>query len=127
MGMNRTEAITALLRHPRPVRDPLAYELRGSIVQLLAPGTTAPTWTATPQLLAAAIDTAVTRHAAAEAAAAPGAGHALVVHYDDLDLVAACQCGTPLGRARPGTPLDAVAVPWERHLAIGLPLARATA
>ncbi|MFI2437437.1 hypothetical protein [Streptomyces sp. NPDC018693] len=125
--MTRTDTITAVLRHPQPVRDLLAYELGGTVVQLLAPGTTAPTWTATPQLLAEAIDTAVTRHDAAAAAAGPGAGHALVVHYDGTDLVGICQCGTPLGRAHPGKPLDALAVPWERHTALALPLARATA
>jgi len=57
----RTETIAALLRQPQPVREPLAYELRGSVVQLLAPGTTAPTWTATPALLAESIDAALTR------------------------------------------------------------------
>lgn len=57
----RTETIAALLRHPQPpVRPLLAYELRGSVVQLLAPGTTDPTWTATPALLAESIDTAIT-------------------------------------------------------------------
>ncbi|MFJ2007052.1 hypothetical protein [Streptomyces chartreusis] len=57
----RTDTIAALLRQPRPVREPLAYELRGSVVQLLAPGTTDPTWTATPALLAESIDTALTK------------------------------------------------------------------
>lgn len=58
----RTEAIAALLRRPQPpVRPLLAYELRGSVVQLLEPGTTDPTWTATPDLLAESIDIALTK------------------------------------------------------------------
>lgn len=57
--MSRAETIAAVLRHSQPVREPLAYELRGSVVQLLGPGTTDPTWTATPELLAAAIDSAL--------------------------------------------------------------------
>ncbi|WP_435218341.1 hypothetical protein [Streptomyces sp. bgisy034] len=58
----RTDTIAALLRHPQPpVRPLLAYELRGSVVQLLEPGTTDPTWTATPDLLAESIDAAITK------------------------------------------------------------------
>lgn len=58
----RTDTIAALLRHPQPpVRPLLAYELGGSVVQLLAPGTTDPTWTATPALLAESIDAALTK------------------------------------------------------------------
>ncbi|MEU1496103.1 hypothetical protein [Streptomyces sp. NPDC005732] len=57
--MSRTAVIAALLRHPQPVREPLGIELRGSLVQLLAPGTTVPTWQASPELLAAAIDSAL--------------------------------------------------------------------
>ena len=63
---SRTDTIAAVLRQPQPVRQPLAYELRGSVVQLLAPGTTDPTWTATPEVLANAIDTALTRAERAE-------------------------------------------------------------
>ena len=57
--MSRINIIAAVLRHPQPVREPLGIELRGSVVQLLAPGTTDPTWQATPELLAAAIDSAL--------------------------------------------------------------------
>ncbi|WP_320784143.1 hypothetical protein [Streptomyces sp. CRN 30] len=57
--MSRPDAIARLLRRDQPTRTPLAYELRGSVVQFLAPGTTAPTWQATPELLAAAIDQAL--------------------------------------------------------------------
>ncbi|MGW0795139.1 hypothetical protein [Streptomyces sp. NPDC002692] len=56
---SRTATIAAVLCHPQPVRQPLAHELRGSVVQLLAPGTTDPTWQTTPRLLAAAIDSAL--------------------------------------------------------------------
>lgn len=56
---SRASRIAAVLRSPQPVRDPLGFELRGSVVQLLAPGTTDPTWTATPEVLAAAIDSAL--------------------------------------------------------------------
>lgn len=57
--ISRVTTIATVLRHPQPVRQPLAVELRGSVVQLLAPGTTDPTWQATPEVLAAAIDTAL--------------------------------------------------------------------
>ncbi|MFI5685857.1 hypothetical protein [Streptomyces sp. NPDC051636] len=63
--MSRTDTIAAVLRHRQPVREPLGCELRGSVVQLLGPGTTDPTWTATPEVLAKAIDSALqkdTRH-----------------------------------------------------------------
>jgi hypothetical protein len=56
---SRDARIAAVLRAAQPVRDPLGFELRGSVVQLLAPGTTDPTWTATPEVLAAAIDSAL--------------------------------------------------------------------
>lgn len=39
-------------------------------------------------------------------------GHALVIEFGDEQLLARCQCGTPLGDGRPGTPLDT----WERHV-----------
>lgn len=123
----RAELIASALRRPRLQRPVLAHELRGRLLQGLAPGSTAADWTATVPQLAEAIDTALAAHDAAAAAQAGtvAAGHALVVHYDGADLVGVCQCGTPLGRAHPGKPLDALAVPWERHTA--LPLARATA
>ncbi|MFJ6659678.1 hypothetical protein ACIQNG_25495 [Streptomyces sp. NPDC091377] len=55
-----------MLRHPQPVRRLAAHELRGTVVQLLAPGTTDPSWTATVRLLAEAIDVALTRAERAE-------------------------------------------------------------
>jgi hypothetical protein len=65
--MSRTKAIAALLRHPAPVRTPLAHELRGTVVQLLGPGTTVPTWTATPEVLATVIDSALQKDTARRA------------------------------------------------------------
>ncbi|MGI5408677.1 hypothetical protein ACQEV9_18020 [Streptomyces chartreusis] len=59
MNEARVAVIQRVLRAEQPVREPLAYELRGSIVQLLGPGTTAPTWQAPPALLAVAIDAAL--------------------------------------------------------------------
>ncbi|WP_406365202.1 hypothetical protein [Streptomyces sp. NBC_00645] len=56
---SRATTIATLLRHPQPVREPLAIELRGPVVQLLGSGTTDPTWTATPEVLAEAIDSAL--------------------------------------------------------------------
>jgi hypothetical protein len=56
---SRVTVIDQLLRRPAPVREPLACELRGSVVQLLGPGTTVPSWQATPSVLAEAIDTAL--------------------------------------------------------------------
>lgn len=56
---SRPDVIAGLLRLPAPVREPLAWELRGSVVQLLGPGTTVPSWQATPKVLAEAIDAAL--------------------------------------------------------------------
>ncbi|MFD6024524.1 hypothetical protein [Streptomyces griseoluteus] len=53
---NRTTAIARFLRRPQPIREPLAHELGGTVVQLLERGTTAPTWVATPEVLADGID-----------------------------------------------------------------------
>ncbi|MGW4300379.1 hypothetical protein ACWEHT_11440 [Streptomyces sp. NPDC004646] len=55
----RAEVIAQFLRRPHPVREPLARELGGIVVQLLGPGTTVPTWTASPEVLADAIDGAL--------------------------------------------------------------------
>ncbi|WP_328439321.1 hypothetical protein OHA71_23575 [Streptomyces sp. NBC_00444] len=164
----RVETIAVLLRQPQPVRQPLAYELRGSVVQLLGPGTTAPTWQATPEVLAEAIDTALQKDtrrssqlwagdatARAEilavledagyntAAAADllgrafrephtdppdtefpeslAGGHALIVEYGDCETHGSCQCGRRLGRTTQGVRLDALAVPWTRHVCTDLP------
>lgn len=58
---SRIDTITTVLRRPQPVRPLAGHELRGSVVQLLGPGTTDPTWTATPRLLAEAIDQGLLR------------------------------------------------------------------
>ncbi|MFE6408481.1 hypothetical protein ACFVOR_16280 [Streptomyces sp. NPDC057837] len=42
-------------------------------------------------------------------------GHALLVEYGADEALGSCQCGRRLGRITPGKPLDALAVPWERH------------
>ncbi|MEU9400597.1 hypothetical protein [Streptomyces sp. NPDC048242] len=55
----RAEVIARFLRRPHPVREPLARELGGTVVQLLGPGTTVPTWTASPEVLADALDGAL--------------------------------------------------------------------
>ncbi|MDN3021564.1 hypothetical protein [Streptomyces sp. S.PB5] len=115
----RYDVILHVLTHPQPVRPLLAYELRGPLVQLLGSGTTDPTWQASPRLLAEAIDQAVSEP--------PSSAHALVVEYRGFDLVGTCRCGEVLGRARPGTPLDALAVPWERHTAALAAAARTSA
>lgn len=111
MKATRYDVILRVLTSTQPVRQLLARELGGPLVQLLASRTSDLTWQASPQLLAEAIDQAVTE---AEPSAA---AHALVIEDRGLDIVGTCRCGQVLGRARPGTPLDALAVPWERHTA----------
>ncbi|MGW3110521.1 hypothetical protein [Streptomyces sp. NPDC001091] len=54
--MTRTTTIALFLRRPQPVREPLGHELGGTVVQLLQRGTTTPTWVATPEVLADALD-----------------------------------------------------------------------
>jgi hypothetical protein len=118
----RAELIAAVLRAPVLARPVLGHELRERLVQGLAPASTVADWVATVPQLAEAIDTALTADLTA------GTAHALVVHYDGADLVGTCQCGARLGRIHPGTRLDALAVPWERHALLGLPApARASA
>lgn len=56
---SRAQRIAAVLRDPKAVREPLAVELRGTVVQMVGPSTSDPTWTATPEVLAAAIDSAL--------------------------------------------------------------------
>ncbi|MFJ4687082.1 hypothetical protein [Streptomyces sp. NPDC088789] len=63
---SRIRTIADVLRHPQPVRRLAAHEVRGTVVQLLAPGTTDPSWTATVRLLAEAIDAALNRAERAE-------------------------------------------------------------
>lgn len=106
--MNRADTIAAVLRRPVLQRPVLAHELRGRLVQGLAPGSTMAEWTATVPQLAEAIDTAL------------AAGHALVIENRGPDLIGTCQCGRPLGRIRPGTRLDALAVPWITHTTAAL-------
>ncbi len=126
--MSRAETIAAVLRRPDLDRPLLGHELRGRLVQGLAPASTGVEWTATVPQLAAAIDTALTVSDASEAAHtadAEASGHALGIQHRGGDLVGVCQCGRTLGRITPGTPLDALAVPWLHHTGLGLPLATA--
>lgn len=123
----RAQAIVAVLRDPAPVRELLAYELRGSVVQLLGPGTTDPTWTATPGLLAAAIDAALARAERKEkdipadntvgtqGTTSTAAAHALVLESDGLDLVGICRCGRPIGRTPLARSVDGLVGVWEQH------------
>jgi hypothetical protein len=122
---SRIETIAAVLQHPAPVRELLAYEMRGSVVQHLGPSTTIPTWAATPELLAEAIDEALTRAEREEkdipAGTAftplPSDGHALIVRPVGADFIGSCQCGRPLGRTPQNKPLNGLAGLWERHAA----------
>ena len=43
-------------------------------------------------------------------------GHALVIEFGDEELIAACECGKPLGTGTPATLLNEFAAPWERHV-----------
>lgn len=119
----RYDVILRVLTSPQPVRRLLAYEQRGPLVQLLASGTTDPTWQAPPRLLADAIHKAVALSeewavpSRAQPVETPAAPHDLVIECRGLDLVGTCRCGQVLGRITPGTRLDALAVPWERHTA----------
>ncbi|MEU3507905.1 hypothetical protein ABZ733_08235 [Streptomyces longwoodensis] len=143
---SRVTVIDQLLRRPAPVREPLACELRGSVVQLLGPGTTVPSWQATPAVLAEAIDTALQKQLREEKdTQAPGrtgestargglftalqdggavggpagsltGGHALVVEQGAGEFVGSCQCGRRLGRLTPSGSVDGLAGLWELHL-----------
>jgi hypothetical protein len=68
---SRIELIAAVLRRPGPVREPLAVELRGTVVQMVGPSTSHATWTATPEVLAAAIDSALQKDTPTGASAKP--------------------------------------------------------
>jgi hypothetical protein len=120
----RAARIAAFLRRFQPVRQPLGYELRDSVVQLLGPGTTDPTWTATPVLLAEAIDQDLTRaeekdtpagSTTAGGTGAPFTAHALVLNRDAHDFVGTCQCGRAIGRTPQSRPLDGLVGVWEQH------------
>ena len=123
---SRIDVIAAVLRHPAPVRNPMAYELRGSVVQLLGPGTTDPTWTATPEVLAAAIDDRLALAegeekdipvGTADVKGTTSTAHALVLESDGLDLVGICRCGRPIGRSPLSRSVDGLVGVWERHCA----------
>ncbi|WP_327403869.1 hypothetical protein OG194_29810 [Streptomyces sp. NBC_01288] len=125
---SRIDVIAAVLRHPAPVRNPMAYELRGSVVQLLGPGTTDPTWTATPEVLAAAVDAGLARAerkekdipvgtADVKGTTSTAAAHALVLESDGLDLIGICRCGRPIGRTPLTRSVDGLVGVWERHCA----------
>jgi hypothetical protein len=122
----RAARIAAFLRRFQPVRQPLGYELRDSIVQLLGPGTTDPTWTATPVLLAEAIDQDLARaeekDIPADSTAAGDTGtaftpHALVLDRDGCDFRAACRCGRAIGRTPQHRSVDGLVGLWEQHAA----------
>lgn len=117
---SRTDSIAALLRGGQPTRPLLAYELRGSIVQLLAPGTTDPTWTTTPELLAAAVDARLEKEekdipAGTAFTPLPSDGHALIVRPVGGDFFGSCQCGQAIGRTPRTKPIDHLVGLWERH------------
>ncbi|WP_406157686.1 hypothetical protein [Streptomyces canus] len=120
----RAARIAAALRLVQPVRPLLAYELRGSVVQLFGPGTTDPTWTATPELLAEAIDEDLTQAeekdipAGSITAGGPGTAftpHALVLARDEHDFVGTCACGRAIGRSPQGRSTDGLVGLWEQH------------
>jgi hypothetical protein len=115
----RAARIAAFLRRFQPVRQPLGYELRDSVVQLLGPGTTDPTWTATPALLAEAIDQALTRAEEKDTPVkgAPSTAHALVLARDEHDFVGTCVCGRAIGRSPQHRSVDGLVGLWERHAA----------
>ncbi|MBK3572632.1 hypothetical protein JHN63_02090 [Streptomyces sp. MBT65] len=127
---SHAQAIAAVLRHPAPVRQPLANELRGSVVQLLGPGTTVPTWTATPEVLGAAIAEHLARAEREEkdipadsatigtqGTTSTAPAHALVLEPDGIDLVGTCRCGRPIGRAPLTRSIDGLVGMWEQHCA----------
>lgn len=121
--MDRPDVIAGVLRRPVLRRPLLGHELRGRLVQGLGHGSTTAEWTATIPQLAEALGTALAAADAAMAAETAGsmaAGHALVIEERCGDLVGICQCGRVLGRVRPGTRLDALAVPWLAHTSAGL-------
>lgn len=127
MTRSRVSVILSVLSSAGPVRPLLAYEQRGPVVQLLASGTTDPTWQAPPALLAAAIDQAliaaeekVTPANAATAGTAT-TPHALVIHRDGPDFVGACQCGRPIGRTPQARSLDGLVGLWEQHATLADP------
>ena len=111
----RATRIAVFLRH-LAVRPLLAYELRGSVVQLLGPGTTDPTWTATPELLAEAIDADLTQAEEKDIPqGTPSTAHALVIDRDERDFIGTCQCGRAIGRTPQGRSVDGLVGLWEQH------------
>ncbi|WP_326780401.1 hypothetical protein OG481_09655 [Streptomyces longwoodensis] len=119
--LSRVDVIEAALRHPKLGRPLLAYELGGALVQLLERGTTDPTWTATPRLLAEAIDSALDQAERREkdilATGTPSTAdaHALVLERTAPDFVGVCRCGRPIGRTPLTHSLDGLVGLWEQH------------
>jgi len=119
----RVTVIEGLLRRPAPVREPLACELRGSVVQLLGPGTTVPTWQATPAVLAEAIAAALRKDEEKDIPAGtaftplPSDGHALIIRPVGGDFIGSCQCGQSIGRTPRNRSTDHLVGLWERHTA----------
>ncbi|MFJ2515574.1 hypothetical protein ACIPEL_36155 [Streptomyces griseoviridis] len=124
----RADLIAGVLARPR-LRPVLAWELRGPLVQLVGAGSTVPDYQAPRQLLAEAIDQALTdaeeKDTPAPAAAPSGAGagtadtpraHALVITADRVDLHGACSCGQALGRSPWGRRTDGLVGLWQQHL-----------
>ncbi|MEU6376762.1 hypothetical protein [Streptomyces sp. NPDC046909] len=117
----RYDVILRVLRSPQPVRPLLAYELRGPVVQLLASGTTDPTWQAPPGLLATAIEQAliVSEEKAIPSRAkqleTPATPHALILTPAGPDYLCACQCGRAIGRTPKGRSVDGLVGLWEQH------------
>lgn len=127
MTRSRVSVILRVLSSAGPVRPLLAYEQRGPVVQLLASGTTDPTWQAPPALLAAAIDQELTAAeekdtpASAAAAGTASTPHALILAPAGPDYRCTCLCGRAIGRAPKGRSVDGLAGLWEQHAALADP------
>lgn len=126
---SRADMIAAVLRRPVLRRPFLAHELRGAMVQGLAPGSSESRWTATVQQLADAIDTALAaseeKDIPAGSATAGSQGtaftpHALVLELDGLDFRASCRCGRAIGRTPQGRPVEGLVGLWEQHTCPGV-------
>ncbi|MEU1275283.1 hypothetical protein [Streptomyces sp. NPDC005799] len=122
MTASRVDVILRVLRAEQPVRPLFAYELGESLVQLLGPHSSDPTWQAPPGLLAASIDAALTRAEEKDISADTSVGggtaftpHALVLELDGPDFRATCRCGQPIGRTPQDRPVDGLVGLWEQH------------
>ncbi|MDT7847246.1 hypothetical protein [Streptomyces justiciae] len=113
--------ILRVLRSPQPVRPLLAYELRGPVVQLLASGTTDPTWQAPPGLLATEIVKALIASeekaipSRAQQLETPATPHVLILTPAGPDYVCTCRCGRAIGRTPNGRSVDGLVGLWEQH------------